>query len=70
MTDRVPLIVWEERVQPDPLPTSGMPATCLLKHDNVCPILLSIFALNLRKTGLTGLSLFQAVKFGLLKQLV
>lgn len=47
-----------------------MPATCLLQHDDVCPILLPILALNLRKTGLTGLSLFQTVKFGLLKQLV
>lgn len=44
-----------------------MPATCLLQ-DDVCPILLPIIALNLRKTGLTSLSLFQTVKFGLLKQ--
>lgn len=47
-----------------------MPATCLLQDDYVCPILLPIFALNLRKTGPIGLSLFQTVKFGLLKQLV
>lgn len=41
-----------------------MPATCSLQDDNVCPILLPIFALNLRKAGLTGFSLFQTVSLG------